>query len=129
MLSTAADLTQLAQLAPWLAVGIVCLGAAVWVYRQQRRSARDQGERLGELERRAESERDRRRQVEAVLIDLGVPLPWWPPDGPDAPRARLRWREDEDQADDPDRLSPETEVRRVPVPPLPDSPTLARHRR
>lgn len=135
MLSTAADVAQLASAAPWLAVGALSLVAAAWVYRQSRRavrvaedrcarSAARQGERLGKLEKTAGLLDLRRRQVEWTLLELGVELPPWPPDGP--PPARRR-RDDEDQGDvfvEPNA----TEVRRVPVPPLPDG-VGARHRR
>jgi hypothetical protein len=101
--------------------------------RISRRSARPQGERLGEIERRQELERTRRRQIEAVLLDLGVPLPYWPPDGPNQPRPRpapapLDDELDDDQADQLEELGPETMTRRVPVPPLPAD-VGARHRR
>jgi hypothetical protein len=126
----------------WLSLAAVLLGIAGRVARNARRSAFRQGERLGELERRADSERTRRQQVESLLIGLGVPLPYWPPDGPLQPRDRRSsgWtpssaagpQEDfrSDDLDDDDDLAddPETAVRRVPVPPLPDA-LGARHRR
>lgn len=76
---------------PWLtyvAVGLVAVAGGIakrlWT------SLRLQGARIGEVERIADSERTRRRQVESVLADLGVPLPYWPPDGPDVAVARRR---------------------------------------
>lgn len=134
MLSTAADIAQLASAAPWLAVGALSLVAAAWVYRQGRRavktaedrcavSAMRQGKRIGELERAAGLLDLRRRQVEWELIDLGVNLPPWPPDGPPPPpRPRQAAEElvDDDPATD---FAP-----RIPVPPLPAD-IGARHRR
>lgn len=120
---------------PWwstaFATVLLALAGAV-ARRVTQRSARPQGERLGEIERRQELERTRRRQVEALLLDLGVQLPYWPPDGPNQPRPRP-YRDDmadelDDPADDVDELGPETIARRVPVPPLPDD-VGARHRR
>jgi hypothetical protein len=143
MLGAAADLAQLAGAAPWLAVGALCLAASAWIYRQQRRglvearresaaSAARQGKRLGELERETALLKLRRQQVEWVLLDLGIPLPMWPPDGPDQPRPRRR-NVDEDLADDVDEdladdVEPMTTERRIPVPPLPLD-LGARHRR
>jgi hypothetical protein len=140
MLSTAADLASLAQAAPWLAVGVLALVAAAWVYRQGRRqnattkaelqtSAVRQGKRLGELEKVCELLILRRKQVEYELLALGVDLPFWPPDGPDQPRPRRREpvqdvAEDQDGEADTAYAAPE----RVPVPPLP-SDIGARHRR
>jgi hypothetical protein len=135
MLSDAADLARIAQSAPWIAVGVLALVAAAWVYRQSRRaiaaakaemqlSALRQGKRLGELEKVCELLLLRRRQVEWELLDMGVELPYWPPDGPEQPRPRRR-QPVEDQADDePTDYSPP----RVPVPPLPAD-LGARHRR
>lgn len=136
MLSTAADLAQLAGTAPWLAVGLLSLVASAWVYRQSRRalqtlrddvarSATSQGRRIGDTEKLTGLLDLRRRQVEAVLLDEGVALPYWPPDGPQQQRPRRPLEVDEDLADD---LGPETMQRRVPVPPL--DPAVARgHRR
>lgn len=134
MLSDAADLARLAQIAPWLAVGVLSLVAAAWVYRQSRRavlaaenralaSAARQGRRLGELEKLTGLLDLRRRQVEAALLDEGVSLPYWPPDGPQQARARAR-DVDEDLADD----ELETIQRRIPVPPL-DPAMAGPHRR
>jgi hypothetical protein len=119
MLSTAADVLSLAQAAPWLAVGVLALVAAAWVYRQSRRAVREvrdeaarsaasQGKRLGELEKAVGLLDLRRRQTEAALLDEDVELPYWPPDGPQQPRRRR----------DVDELGPETMQRRVPIPPL-----------
>lgn len=128
MLSTAADVLSLAQAAPWLAVGVLALVAAAWVYRQSRRAVRDlrdevgrsaasQGKRIGELEKGVGLLDLRRRQTEAALLDEDVELPYWPPDGPQQPRPRRR-DVDEDQDYAPDDLGPETLHRRIPVPPL-----------
>jgi hypothetical protein len=105
MLSTAADLAQLATAAPWLAVSALALVAVAWTYRQARRavraaedradlSAARQGKRLGQLEKALALLDLRRRQVEDVLLDEGVELPIWPPDGPDQRRAAPRRRRD-----------------------------------
>jgi hypothetical protein len=86
------DLLSLYKAAPWLAVSVLCLFLSLWVYRQGRRavtalegkcarSARAQGERIGELEQEQELERTRRLQLEDELARRGVDLPWWPPDG------------------------------------------------
>jgi hypothetical protein len=126
MLSTAVDLAQLAQAAPWLAVGLLALSASAWVYRQGRlsrkaaeersqASARAQGKRLGDLERQVGMLDLRRRQVEYALLDGGVDLPYWPADGPAQPH--------------PGRDNEPSEERRAPVPPLPDLATIRRHRR
>lgn len=132
MLSTAADLTQLAAAAPWLAVGVLSLAVAAWVYRQGRRavkaaedrcavSAVRQGKRIGDLEHTVGLLDLRRRQVEWELLDQGLELPPWPPDG--APRPRPRNTPDEVAG------GPDTEYApRVPVPPLPAD-VAARHRR
>ena len=109
---------------------LLALAAAI-ARRISRRSAKPQGERLGSLERVLESERTRRRQVEALLVQrYGIQLPYWPPDGPNQPRPPAdRWDDDEDQDDeDDDDLGPETLHRRIPVPPL-DPAISARHRR
>ena len=134
MLSTAADVLSLAEAAPWVAVGVLALVAAAWVYRQSRRALADlraevtrsaaaQGKRLGELEKGTGLLDLRRRQVEYALADAGLELPYWPADGPQQPRHRRDV--DEDLADE---LGPETMQRRIPVPPL--DPAVGRgHRR
>lgn len=138
MLSTAADVASLAQAAPWLAVGLLSLVASAWVYRQGRRSVREveersslsavrQGKRLGELTQQVGLLDLRRRQVEWVLLDEGLDLPYWPADGPQQPRPRQRPADvDEDQADDEPLFT--AEAPRIPVPPL-DPEISARHRR
>jgi hypothetical protein len=120
---------------PWLLfVAGVLLLAAAGIGRRLMSSLQRIGARVGELERVSESERTRRRQVEAELAELGVPLPYWPPDGPHAPRTR-RPAPDLDDAEDLDdeepAPAPETAVNRVPVPPLPpaERAIAARHRR
>lgn len=140
MLSTAADLVSLAGAAPWLAVAVLCLLAAAWVYRQSRRataalrtevllavgelredatsSATRQGKRLGNLENFAELSDVRRRQTESALAAAGAPLPDWPPDGPlPRPSGPRHYADDLDDAWT--RESPA-------VPPLPD---YSEHRR
>jgi hypothetical protein len=107
---------------PWwasaFAAVLLALAAAI-ARRITRRSARPQGERLGTLERLVESERTRRRQVEAQLVDLGVPLPYWPPDGPNQPRpSRREDVEDLADEDDRDRWPMTTEAPRPPLPPM-----------
>lgn len=122
---------------PWWAsaVAAVLLSVAAAVARRvARRSARPQGERLGELERRLDQERTRRLQVEDVLGDYGVELPWWPPDGPIPRRrpARVSGFPTTDEDELPDELPEDvTRERRIPVPPLPESERqrLARHAR
>lgn len=128
MLSTTADLFQLAGGAgPWFALALVLLGIAARVARSQRQSATRQGERIGALERRADAERDRRLQVEAALIEYGIPLPWWPADGPQQHRRRtFAPYDDDDQADEYDPRTSET-PRVPPIPPLPER--MAAHRR
>lgn len=122
---SASDLVSLAGAAPWLAVSVVCLAAAAWVFRQGRRSAQAQGRRLGKLERLAVLEQTRRRQTEAWLIDHGARLPLWPPDGP-RPLER-DYREDyRDERDDEDLADDDLTRERPRVPPLPEFP---RHRR
>lgn len=83
------------------------------------------GERVGELEAESRLERVRRFQLESTLRSRGIALPPWPDDPwPDDNRTDYR----EDNRDDyPDDFT--AEAPRVPVPPLPDLPGLARHRR
>jgi hypothetical protein len=135
---------------PWLlVVAGLLLVAALFLARQLWASVRRLGARIGEMERVSESERTRRRQVEAVLQDEGIPLPYWPPDGPHQPAAARfpaqsrssGWPapprtedfpaddEDEPYADEGENFT--REHGRIPVPPLPESERqrLARHRR
>lgn len=137
MVGDALDLARLP--APWIAVAVLALSAAGWVYRQSGRrvddakaearlSAGRQGKRLGELENAVTALNLYRRQLAYALAEAGVDPPFWPPDGPDQPRARRRRppeNVDEDLADDDatDYAPP-----RVPVPPLPED-VGARHRR
>jgi hypothetical protein len=113
---------------------LLALAAAI-ARRISRRSARPQGERLGELERLVESERTRRRQTEALLMErYGVQLAYWPPDGPGQPRpvVSASWADDdEDQVDDEDqRYDVEPATTRSPaIPPLPDYPHHRRQER
>jgi hypothetical protein len=133
---------------PWLlVVAVLVLVAAAGIARRLFRSVAGIGARVGELERLTDSERTRRRQVEDLLLRLGIPLPYWPPDGPGQPSrpARAAARdasplearaerdgyddfEDDDQDDD---LTREHELTRPPVPPFPEAERarLARHRR
>ena len=133
MLSAVADVLQLSSVGPWVAAAAVLLVLALRLARSARASAQRQGERIGNLERGLDSERTRRQQTEATLCGLGVPLPFWPPDGQGQPRPtrpvprRLEElpADDDDQADDDDA----TYTRERPsVPPL-DFPAAARHRR
>jgi hypothetical protein len=114
---------------PWwstaFAAVLLSLAAAV-ARRITRRSARPQGERLGQIERLVESERTRRRQAERELYErYGVELPYWPPDGPNQPRPAPRPYDDEDRADEP----ADARTRSAPsIPPLPDYPQHRRER-
>jgi hypothetical protein len=114
---------------PWLVLlaGVLLAGAGA-VARRLTGSLGRIGARVGSLERIAASERTRRRQVEQALRDLGVPLPYWPPDGPPPDARPVRARaDDEDQADDDaTRARPA-----VNVPPFPEDERarLSRHRR
>lgn len=127
-MSTIADLLQVSTVGPWVAAAAVLLTLAWRVAKAQRESARRQGERIGALERGAGEERVRRQQVEAVLCDLGVPLPFWPPDGPDQPRPRRpaprRLEDDLEELEEDATYTRE----RPSVPPL-DYAAVARHRR
>jgi hypothetical protein len=127
---------------PWWATAfatvLLSLAAAI-ARRVTRRSARPQGERLGELERIVRLERTRRQQVEAQLIGLGVPLAYWPPDGLQQPRRPRRdWHVDLPPRDDEDQVDEDlvedlrtAEAPRPPVPPIPpdEAARFARHRR
>jgi hypothetical protein len=118
----------------WLALAVVLLGIASRVARAARQSAVRQGERIGQLEKRADSERLRRQQVEAHLTGLGIRLPWWPADGRPAPTYEPYsgpgpWPQDGvplpyDDEDQDEGDPPTAEGLRIP--PLPDWP---RHRR
>lgn len=116
---------------PWWASAaaavLLSLAAAV-ARRVARRSARPQGERLGELERRQDLERTRRLQLEAVLAGYGVDLPYWPPDGPNQRRPAPAPRHRDDDEDQADELEPaDLRTRESPsIPPLPEYP---QHRR
>jgi hypothetical protein len=132
MIGDALDLARLP--APWIAVAVLALSASAWVYRQTGRRVADvanearlsagrQGKRIGELENAVTALNLWRRQAAYALAEADVDPPYWPPDGPDQPRARRR-RVDEDLDDDAtDYAAP-----RVPVPPLPAD-LGARHRR
>lgn len=93
---------------PWLlALAVLVLVAAAGIGRRLFASQRAQGARIGALERRADSERTRRRQVEAELVELGIPLPYWPDDPADPRelavlRRRLRELDVPPPADDED---------------------------
>jgi hypothetical protein len=112
---------------PWWATAFatVLLALAAGIARRiTRRSARPQGERLGDLERRLTLEQTRRRQIEAVLIDDGLRLPYWPPDGPNQYRPTLRA---DDDRDDRELLDQAPATAHAPsIPPLPEYP---HHRR
>lgn len=127
----------LAPESPWLfVVAVVVLATAAQIGRRLFASVRRLGARIGELERVSESERTRRRQVEAELVSLGVPLSLWPEDPPALREvASMRWRlADRDrERDDLDDDPPATAAAYAapPVPPFPDDERarLARHRR
>jgi hypothetical protein len=67
----------------WLVLCAVLLAIAGAVARRQGQSARRQGARIGGLEQLARTERIRRRQLEAVLREEGIRLPYWPDDPPE----------------------------------------------
>jgi hypothetical protein len=119
---------------PWFAIALVLLSIAGRVAVNQRRSATGQGQRIGRLETIVETERTRRRQVEAELVACGIPLPFWPPD-PLPPNLRHRatdprGRVDVDVDEDLDDDEPLTAERpRIPVPPLPAGLGRAHRRR
>jgi hypothetical protein len=127
---------------PWLVlVAGVLLAAAGGVGKRLMASMQRIGARVGELERSRDSERTRRRQVEAELISLGIPLSLWPEDPPGlrevaSMRRRLAVadREREDREDQADEFPPETTERPYAPPPVPgftddERSRLARHRR
>jgi hypothetical protein len=114
---------------PWLFVfAVAVLVAAAGIGRRLFASITRQGARIGALENLARSEQTRRRQVEAELTELGIPLPYWP-DDPHDPRelAVLRRRLRELQVPEPEDHDSRTSLEnsRPPVP-VPDD---ARHRR
>lgn len=124
------ELTRLAAsgVPEWIGLALTLLGIASRIAKNQRQSAYKQGVRIGALEQTVKEERTRRRQTEAVLCELGVPLPFWPPDGQRQPRPR---RLDDDEAPEEPRYPITAEVTRPPVPPFPadEADRLARHRR
>lgn len=142
MLSDVTSLAGLVQQAPALAVAAVALLFAGWTYRQARRalaaaehrltsSAIRQGERLGKLTRAVDMLDLRRRIIEDELLDAGLRLSFWPPDGPEQRRPAENYPDDTDR-DDTDRADddgPHTAAAPyLPVPPLPEG-FAARHRR
>lgn len=100
----------------WIALALTLLGIVWRVARAARASAQRQGERIGELEKRAALERTRRLQVESVLIDDGLRLPYWPPDGPIEYRPRPGRFIDDDPAPAVDQEPATAETYRPPVP-------------
>jgi hypothetical protein len=129
---------------PWLVfVAAALLAAAGGVARRLMASMQRIGARVGELERSRDSERTRRRQVEAELVSLGVPLSLWPEDPPGlrevaSMRRRLavvdREREDREDRENLEVFPPETTERPYAPPPVPgftddERSRLARHRR
>lgn len=96
----------------WIALAVTLLGIAWRVARGARASAQRQGERIGQLERRADLEQTRRQQIESELIDDGLRLPFWPPDGPIERQLRPAPR----IYDDADVEPVTAEVHRPPVP-------------
>jgi hypothetical protein len=113
----------------WIGLALTLLAIANKVAKNQRRSAYNQGQRIGALEQGLKEERTRRRQTEAVLCQLGVPLPFWPPDGQGQPRPRRLADEDLDEEPGPYPMT--AEAARPPVPPFAadEASRLARHRR
>lgn len=100
-----------------LVLAVAVLSAAAATGRRVMASARRQGERIGALEALTKSEQTRRRQVEAELIECGVPLPYWPEDPLPPPVRWPRRRDDEDQDQDHALEDPLTrEGKRPPVP-------------
>lgn len=129
MLSDVTTLASLVQQTPALVVGILGLLFGGWSYRQGRRaiaaaearlgvSAVRQGKRLGAAENALGLLDMRRRITEDELLDAGIRLSYWPPDGPD----QRRPADAEGQAHD------VTDTEFAPtIPPLPER--LSRHRR
>lgn len=123
---------------PWvLAVAGVVFAVTGYVVRRLFASVRRIGGRVGDLERRADSEQTRRRQVERELRRQGIALPYWPPDGPNQEPAGSLARytaDDLDELDDlDDDLTREHELIRE-RPPVPqydadERARFARHRR
>lgn len=109
----------------WFVASAVLLALAAAVARRQSASSRSQGKRIGRLEKILALEVVRRRQVEAVLLQDGLRLPWWPEDNT-PPARELAMDEDEDlDLDD----AATAAAPRITVPPLPNSAALSRHRR
>jgi len=84
----------------WLVLCTVLLAIAGVVARRQGLSARRQGARIGRLEQLARTERIRRRQLEAVLREHRIRLPYWPDDPPEFYTPPEPADDDDDQADD-----------------------------
>lgn len=104
----------------------VLIAAAGWIGGRAFRSVRRQGARVGAVERKVSLEQTRRRQVEQLLRELRVPLPYWPDDPAElyAPYSGPGpWPEDGVPL--PDDLEPVTRATPT-IPPLPD---MGRHRR
>lgn len=105
---------------PWLLVlAVALLSAAGAVGRRVTGSIGRIGARVGELEAVARSERNRRRQVEAELVALGIRLPYWPEDPP-VPASWRRRRPADDDEDQGDELPPATTEASYSPPPVPD---------
>lgn len=92
----------------WLVLCAVLLAIAGAVARRQGLSARRQGSRIGGLEQLARTERIRRRQLEAVLREHGIRLPYWPDDPPEF-YTPITPADDDGQAADPDTAHLETQ--------------------
>jgi hypothetical protein len=108
---------------PWLLLvaGVVFAGASA-AYKRAAGSMQRIGARVGALETLAEKERTRRRQVEAVLLELGIPLPYWPDDPANGRelavlRRRARLTDLENDNEDQDHEQPLT--REAKLPPVP----------
>jgi hypothetical protein len=125
-------------------LAVVLLAGAAAAYKRAAGSLQRIGGRVGELEQTVASEQTRRQQVEAVLIELGIPLPVWPADPVNLRelavlRGRSRReesrREREDEREDlEDGAGDELLTREAPLPPVPaftpdERAAFARHRR
>lgn len=130
-MSEVTSIASLVQQSPALALAVVALLAALWTFRQSRRaiaeaearagvSAVRQGKRIGALEKGHGLLDMRRRITEDELLDYGIRLSYWPPDG--HPEARPPLERDEDRAED---AEPATEAR----PSIPPLPAYPHHRR
>jgi hypothetical protein len=126
MMATLGDLLARRDTPVLLLLAVAVLLAASLIARKAFASQARQGKRLGTIERLMQSERTRRRQVEQVLREQGIELPYWPDDpaelhGITAIR-RSSYYSSDDLPAPPYLELPTAEAER---PPVPD----ARHRR